>query len=191
MGEYATRKDNTQIKIGTCESMYYVRYEDFKNLRDITCGSNPEGLIFRLPFPDEDGIGIGEYEDYKRGLDLIDWQPEGLEPGLFQMTHSCGLLCNVTCHHGLKKPEDSQNVKFHWNGKTNVNFQLSGIKYVGKNQFRAVFDCKWCNRAWSTDEWDAILNHTLHIPKDGHLMINRLKAYVNKDCIEVVTNGDI
>ena len=29
MGEYARRKsDNESIKIGTCESMYYLRYED-------------------------------------------------------------------------------------------------------------------------------------------------------------------
>jgi hypothetical protein len=33
MGEYATRKsDNEYIKIGTCESMYYLRFDDINQV---------------------------------------------------------------------------------------------------------------------------------------------------------------
>lgn len=75
MGEYAKRKsDGAKIKIGTCEDMYYIRFEDrFKVLPlegSVDISRNPEDSRFRLPFPDEDGIEPGEYEDYNRALRL-------------------------------------------------------------------------------------------------------------------------
>ena len=69
MGEYAIRKsDGESIKIGTCESMYYLRYED-------RCKVTPEegsgfGNRWRLPFPDEDCIRPGEYDSGFRGIEL-------------------------------------------------------------------------------------------------------------------------
>ena len=75
MGEYAKRKsDGVEIKIGTCEDMYYIRFEDrFKVLPldgSVDISREPEGSRFRLPFPDEDGIKPGEYEDHNRALRL-------------------------------------------------------------------------------------------------------------------------
>jgi len=66
MGEYAYRKeDNAHIKIGTCESMYYIRYEDRNKVKkdefSLDC-SKETGLYWRLPFTDEDGIKPGDYE---------------------------------------------------------------------------------------------------------------------------------
>lgn len=80
MGEYATRKsDGQEIKIGTCESMYYLRYEDRAKVRHLSGNVNPVKdageLRFRLPFPDEDGIQPGEYEDYNRGQRLYRYLP--------------------------------------------------------------------------------------------------------------------
>ena len=69
MGEYAIRKsDNESIKIGTCESMYYLRYEDRGKV-------TPEqgsgfGYYWPLPFPDEDCIRPGEYDSCFRGIEL-------------------------------------------------------------------------------------------------------------------------
>ena len=69
MGEYAIRKsDGESIKIGTCEDMYYLRYED-------RCKVTPEegsgfGYRWRLPFPDEDCIRPGEYGSGFRGIEL-------------------------------------------------------------------------------------------------------------------------
>ena len=69
MGEYAYRKsDNQYIKIGTCENMYYIRYEDRFKVRpdegySLDC-SKELNLIWRLPFPSEDHIQIGNYEPF-------------------------------------------------------------------------------------------------------------------------------
>lgn len=85
MGEYAIRKsDNQEVKIGTLESMYYLRFEDRDKVRfkpgNVNM-ANPEqvsGSRFRLPFPDEDDILPGDYKDHNRGLRLYklpvcDW----------------------------------------------------------------------------------------------------------------------
>ncbi len=76
MSEYAIRKsDKASIKIGTCESMYYLRHEDIDKIIPEETGFKPKGLIFRLPFPDEDHILPGDYEQYDRGADLFNFHP--------------------------------------------------------------------------------------------------------------------
>lgn len=82
MGEYAIRKsDGQNIKIGTCESMYYIRFEDRDKVRSEPNSislSNPahvDGLRFRLPFPDEDNLEPGQYDDYNRGIRLYKVLP--------------------------------------------------------------------------------------------------------------------
>lgn len=63
MGEYATRKsDEAEVKIGTCEDMYYLRYEDRDKVRQLPNSlnaANELNLRWRLPFPDEDSTRIG------------------------------------------------------------------------------------------------------------------------------------
>ena len=54
MGEYAIRKsDRESIKIGTCEDMYYLRYEDQNKVTPDECSGF--GYRWRIPFPDEVG----------------------------------------------------------------------------------------------------------------------------------------
>lgn len=62
-----------RIKIGTCDSMYYLRYEDRFKVLPLDHNINThfqKNLRWRLPFPDEDNIKIGRYTDYDRGHDL-------------------------------------------------------------------------------------------------------------------------
>ncbi|MCL4539099.1 MAG: hypothetical protein M1378_05790, partial [Bacteroidetes bacterium] len=128
MGEFAIRKSGGErVKIGTCESMYYARYEDRVKLSSVSDSIDPrttDSLFWRLPFPDEDNVPIGEYANPTRGLRL--WRPvkhgnvEYTEdfndpetasvPGFIQLTHESGLLLNVTCYHGVKLPEASRGV---------------------------------------------------------------------------------
>lgn len=62
MGEYARRKyDEVDIKVGTCESMYYLRYTQ----RNDVVFRSPcpiDALWFRLPRPEENGILAGDFE---------------------------------------------------------------------------------------------------------------------------------
>ena len=69
MGEYAIRKsDRESIKIGTCEDMYYLRYEDQDKVIPDECSDF--GYRWRIPFPDEDHILPGDYDSGFRQVDL-------------------------------------------------------------------------------------------------------------------------
>ena len=113
MGEFANRKhDNARIKIGTCEDLYYLRWEDrycVTPQRGDVDPANESGLRFRLPFPDEDDVLPGNYEDYNRGLRLYrtvkdemgrEWTKDyqvsvDADPGSIQFSHPSGLLFSM------------------------------------------------------------------------------------------------
>ena len=70
MGEYALRKsDRESIKIGTCDDMYYLRYEDQDKV--IPESGSDFGNRWRIPFPDEDHILPGDYDSGFRQVDLV------------------------------------------------------------------------------------------------------------------------
>ena len=80
MGEYAKRKsDGQRVKIGTCESMYYIRW-DRKD--DVEYNFGKYEYYWRIPFPDEDHVNTGEYEDYSRGVRLS--RPVYKKAGIYQ-----------------------------------------------------------------------------------------------------------
>lgn len=159
MGEFATRtSDGKRVKIGTCEMMYYLRYDD----RDMV--QHEEGnvdaaravnLFWRLPFPDEDNDPIGQYRVYNRGLLLPGFEPAETseDTGIMQATHEAGLLINIKCYHGIKLPESSSEVQFHFNGKDPDAFELAFIKNTAVG-IRYTVRCKWCDRMWSYDFQD-------------------------------------
>lgn len=178
MGEYAIRKDNNQaVKIGTCEDMLYLRFEDrhrIKRLRgNLDPARDPKGLRFRVPFPDEDGQGPGFGEPF-RTLLLVDFtglDEESLGTGTMQMHHPSGLLLNVTCHHGRQLPEGSAGVQPHWNGRRVHWFALSSIKACADSRLRPVVQCSVCRNAWALDDWAPVL---ASVPEQ---MRERLTAY--------------
>ena len=60
MGEYARRvQDGQEVKIGTCETLYYLRY-DQRNQVNYDFGD--EKWFWRIPTPEEDGCWPGEFE---------------------------------------------------------------------------------------------------------------------------------
>ena len=70
MGEYALRKSDRQsIKIGTCDDMYYLRYEDQDKV--VPESGSDFGTRWRIPFPDEDHILPGDYDSGFRQVDLV------------------------------------------------------------------------------------------------------------------------
>lgn len=171
MGEYAKRRsDAVEIKIGTCESMYYLRYEDRNKVEAMDGNINPSesmNLRWRLPLPDEDNVLPGEYEDYNRAVRLYnstrgDFRfPESIKnTGIIQLTHPIGLLVNETCYHGEKLPDSTDTTKYHWNGKT-WSWALSSVKNT-KDGIKPIISCRWCNMSWF-GEWVEIIDY---IPQD-------------------------
>lgn len=188
MGEYAKRiSDGQEIQIGTCESMYYLRYEDRNKVSKLPSSldaSTELNLFWRLPYPDEDSIKPGEYDDYNRGMRLyrmdlnkyaVDYSnPDFAErAGSIQLVHKdSGLLLNVPCHHGEKLPEIT-GAKAHWNGKGH-SYELAFLKNT-KDGILPVIRCRHCGNMWRMswlDIWE-------YIPVEMRV---RLAKY--KDCVE-------
>ena len=71
MGEYA-KYNGQQIKIGTCESMYYLRADQAHLVQAMSGNVNPitdcESIRFRFPFPEEDGCKPGSLMISKKQL---------------------------------------------------------------------------------------------------------------------------
>lgn len=192
MGEYA-KYNGREIKIGTCESMYYLRWDDRRRVTPMSGSVNPAstpGLFFRLPFPDEDDIGPGgRYEDYRRGYQLGSkgsghwnwWEPsEDHATGSLHMHHDkSGLSLNIPCHHGMKLPNLGEDVRAHWNGKGHA-FELIHVKST-RDGLRPVYWCRFCECMWSAD-WAEILPYC---GLDAE-MLRRLKQYANTAPLAVV-----
>jgi len=181
------------VKIGTCEMMYYLRYEDRHKVTAMSGNVDPSncpGLFFRLPFPDEDGIRPGYYDShdpfvkYENGsyytnhycmLDnLHPSLTEGpIDPGLVQTTvPQLGLLVNLKCYHGLKLNASSNDAQFHWNGKRNP-LVLSYLKDTG-TELRVCVNCIGCGHMWSFS-WDEI---------EGAILNPEMKERIRKLCSE-------
>ena len=167
MGEYGIRKsDGEHVKIGTCERMFYLRYEDRDKIKpeeNSLDQMKATGLFWRLPFPDEDGVLPGDYDPHNRGLHLykfgIDRRGEKYtmdfedaetveHPGTIQLRHeSSGLLMNVPCYHGLKLPDVREPMRAAWNGKSH-SFELDSIKNISDGTVHPVVKCRHCGKMW-------------------------------------------
>ena len=161
MGEYAKRlRDGAEIKIGTCSSMYYCRYEQ---LNDIIYHYPTNNLLWRIPAIEEDGIEVGNFKF--RGLYENDgfplysvrlWNiPEDSElmgmaedKGNVQLhSDKLGLLLNVPCHHGLKLPDNTGDIKAFFNGRRNP-LHLCFLKNTD-TELRVGVKCAACGEMWS------------------------------------------
>jgi len=190
MGEYA-KYQGQEVKIGTCENMYYLRLDDAAKVEPIPGNIDPkheDGLRFRLPFPDEDGQGPG-VGDYKRGERLyqiedtetgrgkrvIDYAPAWLADtisGRIQLLHPSGLLVSVPCHHGVKLPDLGPDGTAHWNGKTHA-LELYMVKRT-EGKLVPIVRCQHCDTMWA-DDWDAVLPFV-----QDQVLRARLEAYQAK-----------
>ena len=101
MGEYA-KYDGEEIKIGTCEDMLYLRADQAHLVTALPGNVDPiahqDALRFRFPFPDEDGLQPGEFDDPFRGMRLYDVKaPAGVTHSTVQFTASNGYLVSLPC----------------------------------------------------------------------------------------------
>lgn len=162
MGEYAKRKsDGEQVKIGTCSAMYYLRFEDRNKVKALSGNVNPaneDEISFRLPFPDEDAVGIGEYEDYGRGERLNGFHDVELAkyPGTIQCRSESRLLLNVNCYHGEKQIEAGGDIKAVHNQLVPA-YVLTRVKRMG-NTLLPVIRCEHCGKEWFMDGWQEVLD---------------------------------
>lgn len=159
MSEMAIRiADGEEIKIGTCNEMFFCRYDqrgqiDYSHMTD--------GLLWRIPIPEEDHIKPGDFSYPLVQASSVPWHmmidTEKLHqddktlmldnPGIHQMCDGkMGLVATVKCYHGLKLPESSKDAQFFWNGKTNP-LHLSSLEN-GKDQMYVCVSCRCCRKTW-------------------------------------------
>jgi hypothetical protein len=100
MGEYA-QYNGQEIKIGTCESMYYLRADQAHLVTPLPGNVDPvrdrDGIRFRFPFPDEDQIAPGEFEDYERALVVAGITAPDIEHYTRQFKADGGYLVSLPC----------------------------------------------------------------------------------------------
>jgi hypothetical protein len=95
MGEYAKLIGTGEsVKIGTCEDMLYLRYDQRHRIWpqhgnvDPTNRQQQEVIRFRFPWPDEDGTPPGSFDDPFRRLAVHVPAPKGVEHGIVQFVAS-------------------------------------------------------------------------------------------------------
>ena len=101
MGEYA-KHDGHEVKIGTCEDMYYLRLEDCRKVQPIPNSLNPatcEGLRFRLPFPDEDNVQIASAIEAQLDA-IVTRAPAGFAHSPIEVLTPAQLLQRLTATTG-------------------------------------------------------------------------------------------
>lgn len=135
MGEYATF-NGEQVKIGTCEDMYYLRADQRHLIEGYDFDSCLGELRFRFPFADEDEIEPGAFADHDHGVRIPGaWSlpAEYDHVGSVQFKAEPGYLLSIPC------PEGSA-------------FEATGLR-IGRNGWSGgyrVKQQKWVDGAWWT-----------------------------------------
>jgi len=171
MGEYA-KYNNQEIKIGTCETMYYLRYEDRHKVKALKGNVNPvrdaEGLRFRVPLFSEDGIKPGHYTSHvndgirlykKQEGNCIDYDLTDGEPGRIHFRdETSGLQVSIPCLHGYPtgKQDLGSDVRLGFNGYRSPSI-LKYLKVHG-GLVVPVISCTHCGKEWRTT-WSAIWDY--------------------------------
>jgi hypothetical protein len=154
MGEYAIRAtDGEEIKIGTCEDMYYLRAEQRHQVRPLSGNVNPGStdalaLRFRFPWPDEDGTQPGEFHDkgYERGVFVPGAVvPANTEHYPVQFSAQAGYLISLPC------PEGTPDARVHRNGFAGA-VQLEQQKLLTDGRLVPVCRCGGCGAKWRMED---------------------------------------
>lgn len=152
MGEYAKRSsDGVEIKIGTCEDMYYLRAEQRHSVIPQSGNVNPSSrealsLRFRFPWPDEDNVQPGEFQPYMRALTVPGFSvPAGVEHHTVQFAAQAGYLLSLPC------PEGTPDPRIHRNGFAGA-VQLVQQKLLADGRLVPVCRCGGCGAAWRMED---------------------------------------
>jgi hypothetical protein len=188
MSENATRiSDGERIKIGTCESMYYLRFDQRGDVQYPwpTLSDDPEQLdpfLYRFPDPHEDGTKPGEYDGAWGGIKLSIpgfWgQFEGVEHGVIQATARNGYLFNLPCPEGkpdLYRGPYAEAPQAHRNGGTTTLVITAQRWYAGR--LVLVISCAGCDHQIRLPELTDALPVLEALQREGDAKLQEAKRY--------------
>jgi hypothetical protein len=117
MGENALY-NGQQVKIGTCENMYYLRADQAHLVKPLRGNVNPvkdaAEIRFRFPFPGEDDVEPGGFDNAFATFPVAGLKvPEGVSHSTVQFKAENGYLLSLPCPEGPDAPEG-----VHRNGYT-------------------------------------------------------------------------
>jgi hypothetical protein len=173
MGEYATRKsDSENVKIGTCEDMYYLRFDQrwqvLAEPGNVDPVNDAEALRFRFPWPDEDLIRPGDFEDYNKGV-RIDGLPASADVEHYSVQFSApnGYLVSLPCPesaeyvpapHGslsLIGVNRTEAIRVHKNGYGGA-CKLVAQKFRPGIGLVPIMKCNACGAMWRIEDREGI-----------------------------------
>jgi len=150
MGEYA-KYNGQQIKIGTCESMYYLRADQAHLVQAMSGNVNPitdcESIRFRFPFPEEDGCKPGSFDDFQKTVGLYGLPVEtSFEHHTTQFVSQRGYLTSLPCPETVIQDAAIKNLRFARNAN-NGPMRIVQQK-VFNGMLVTVLECGGCGIAW-------------------------------------------
>lgn len=162
MGEYAKLVGTgEEVKIGTCEDMLYLRADQRHLVWPQYGNVNPQSaedqksIRFRFPWPDEDGIAPGGFDNPFRKLAVHQPPPEHVTHNLIQFRAAQGYNISLPCPEG-----NPGAVRYDWGDEPIVaavhRNGFAGATFLTQQAFRGgnlvpVFECV-CGARWAA--WD-------------------------------------
>jgi hypothetical protein len=151
MGEYAKLKGTgKEVKIGTCEDMLYLRYDQREQVWaqhgnvDPMNAEHQTSIRFRFPWPDEDATQPGEFADPFRRLAVHVPAPEGVEHGHVQfVAQREGYNVCIPCPEG---PDTGHGLRVNRNGFAGPSFLVQ--QAVRGGRLVAIMECV-CGRRYN------------------------------------------
>lgn len=151
MGEYAKLiGSGEEVKIGTCEDMLYLRFDQRHQVWPQHGNVNPgsaedlDVIRFRFPWPDEDPVAPGAFENPFRRLAVHVPSPPEVEHGIVQFVASTeGYNVCLPCPEG---PNQIEGLKVHRNGFAGPTFLVQ--QAVRNHRLVAIMECV-CGRRYN------------------------------------------
>lgn len=167
------KKTGKRVKIGCCDNLYYLRFEQRADVRALPGNVDPvrqsSELWYRLPLPEEEGTAPGAFE-YSgpcgaRPLPIFVPEtvtgPDGKEAenptwtklradletrksGIIQLKTGNGVLVNVPCFHGVCK--DLPQGMFY-NGHHSQQLAAFAVGVAPSGVPAVLVGCRFCGRS--------------------------------------------
>jgi len=167
MGEYLCF-NGRQYKIGTCESLYYIRHDELKEIAElhqrdesgtlITDYLQPKIFFYRFPWPDEDGqdVSYSDNRDYSRKYTIAN-------PGI-ETAHNT-VACHIKAEGGgfglnvmIPCPADTEAFKNSGLRSSPINItplHIAFEKYDENGSPLTILGCGYCRQMFRITEDDA------------------------------------
>lgn len=168
MGEYARTRKGEDVKIGTCEDMYYLRYDQREMVRAIQGSCDPVrdagALRFRFPWPDEDHVppGGAEFSDngYHRSIAVDGFTAQDVEHYTVQFTAHAGYLTSLPCPESGAysggagcgpRVLEAHPINVHRNGFSGA-VHLVAQRWIEGKGLVPVLRCGGCGAMWREED---------------------------------------